>query len=328
MNTLLEVRNLHVDFIHLKKPLHAVSGVDFSVKEGETLGIVGESGCGKSATAKAIVGLLPPRMVHLQGEVLYGGNNLLTFSEKQMQGVRGKEIGMIFQDPMTSLNPTLKIGTQIMEGYRKHHPQVSRQAALNYAIEMLELVGIPQPDSRIEEYPHTLSGGMRQRVMIAVALACKPKLLIADEPTTALDVTIQAQILSLMQEIQKKMKTSIILITHDLSVIAGFCDRVLVMYAGKIVESAPVEDLFYKPKHPYTQRLLQAIPKINLSKEEPLIPIEGNPPNLMQIRPGCAFSPRCPYAAPSCQKDPIPLLAVQPEHYSRCKLYHPGESHD
>jgi oligopeptide transport system ATP-binding protein len=328
MKTLLEVQDLHVSFLNHGQPLQAVSGVDFIVREGETLGIVGESGCGKSATAKALVKLFPSHNTSFQGQVLYEGQNLLLFTERQMQNIRGKEIGMIFQDPMTSLNPTLKIGTQIIEGYRRHHPDVSYSMALSYAIEMLELVGIPQASQRIHEYPHTLSGGMRQRVMIALALACKPKLLIADEPTTALDVTIQAQILSLMKTIQQKTQTSIILITHDLSVIAGFCDRVIVMYAGKIVETALVEDLFYRPKHPYTQRLLQAIPKINLPKDQPLIPIEGSPPNLTSSIEGCSFYPRCPHAMNICPQKQIHLVQVSAEHHSRCWLHKVGAAHE
>ncbi len=318
MKPLLDIKNLHVSFLSHGQMLHAVSGIDFSLYEGETLGIVGESGCGKSATAKAITRLLPLAASKLSGEIWYEGEDLLSFPEKKMQSIRGKEIGMIFQDPMTSLNPTLKIGTQILEGYRKHHPHISYGEALDYTIHMLELVGIAQPAERIHCYPHTLSGGMRQRVMIAIALACKPKILIADEPTTALDVTIQAQILQLMKDVQLKMQTSIILITHDLSVIAGLCDRVLVMYAGKVVENATVEDLFYRPQHPYTQRLLQAIPKINLSPDDPLIPIEGVPPNLTESIEGCAFYPRCPSAMKICRQKQVPLLQIEEKHFSRC----------
>ena len=321
MNKILEVNDLKVTFPSHGKKICAVSGVDFSLYEGETLGIVGESGCGKSATAKAITKLLPPHTACISGEVLYGDKNLLTYSENQMQRVRGKEIGMIFQDPMTSLNPTLRIGTQIIEGYKRHHPEISRAKSIDYAIEMLELVGIPQAASRVFEYPHTLSGGMRQRVMIAIALACRPKILIADEPTTALDVTIQAQILKLMKDIQAKTGTSILLITHDLSVIAGFCDRVIVMYAGKVVETGTAEDIFYRPKHPYTARLLQAIPKINLKSTEPLVSIEGMPPHVTDRSQGCSFVTRCPSAMKICLQKIPAETTISPGHFSSCWLH-------
>ncbi|HSX12496.1 MAG TPA: ABC transporter ATP-binding protein, partial [Rhabdochlamydiaceae bacterium] len=286
--TLLKVSNLQVSFRLHKRLLKAVRGVSFTLNEGEILGIVGESGSGKSAMAKALVKLLPNSAL-ISGEVLFQGEDLIPWTEKQMQKVRGKQIATIFQDPITSLNPTLKIGTQIMEGYLRHHRHISRKEAKNYAIELLELVGIPHPEERIEEYPHTLSGGMRQRVMIALALASKPKILIADEPTTALDVTIQAQILDLMKKITEKTGTSIILITHDMSVVAGFCDRVMVMYAGKIVETAPVMPLFEVPRHPYTKRLLESIPRLDMPRDKPLLPIEGSPPDLSREMTGCAF---------------------------------------
>jgi oligopeptide/dipeptide ABC transporter ATP-binding protein len=320
MTPLLEVDNLHIEYSTHGQKLYAVSGVNFTLQKGEILGIVGESGCGKSATAKAISRLLPKHNSRYSGRVLYEGKNLLSLNEKEMQRIRGKEIGMIFQDPMTSLNPTSRIGTQIIEGYKKHHPLVSPQEALDYAVELLELVGIPQASTRINEYPHTLSGGMRQRVMMALALACKPKILIADEPTTALDVTIQAQILSLIKDIQKKTDTSIILITHDLSVIAGFCDRVLVMYAGKVVESGSVDNLFYQPQHPYTQKLLQALPKINRPPGEPLLSIEGQPPQLKKQPSSCCFAPRCPYAMKICTQKLAPLHIDANGHEVRCWL--------
>lgn len=321
MNKLLDVKDLKVVFSSHGKKICAVSGVDFSLYQGETLGIVGESGCGKSATAKAITKLLPPYTSSISGEVLYNDKNLLEYSENQMQRVRGKEIGMIFQDPMTSLNPTQRIGTQIIEGYQRHHPEISKAKSLEYAIEMLELVGIPQPASRVFEYPHTLSGGMRQRVMIAIALACRPKILIADEPTTALDVTIQAQILTLMKDIQAKTGTSILLITHDLSVIAGFCDRVIVMYAGKVVETGSAQDIFYRPQHPYTTRLLQAMPKINLPSTEPLVSIEGMPPHVTDISQGCSFAARCPSAMKICLQKQPSLTTISPGHTSSCWLH-------
>ncbi|MCX6988403.1 MAG: ABC transporter ATP-binding protein [Chlamydiae bacterium] len=325
MTPLLSIENLQITFSSHGKKIHAVSGVDFSLCKGETLGIVGESGCGKSATAKAIMCLLPPHSTSLAGKIEYQGQNLLTLPEKQMQAMRGKEIGMIFQDPMTSLNPTLKIGIQIIEGYRKHHPEVSFAAAFDYAIEMLHLVGISDPAARALEYPHTLSGGMRQRVMIAIALACKPQILIADEPTTSLDVTIQAQILHLLKEIQKKTATSLILITHDLSVIAGICDRVIVMYAGKIVESAPVNDLFYTPQHPYTQKLIQAIPSISRPRNAPLFSIEGHPPQLYARPAGCSFAPRCDVAMKICMQKTAPTVDISPGHYSCCWLHRKRE---
>lgn len=320
---LLKIKNLNISFLTQRQKLHAVRNVEFELYPGETLGIVGESGSGKSATAKALVQLIPRHYVDLSGEIWYGTQNLVALSEKQMQKVRGKEIGMIFQDPMTSLNPTMKIGKQIVEGYLRHYPKVSWKSAWIYAIDMLHLVGIPNPEERMDDYPHTLSGGMRQRVMIAIALACKPKLILADEPTTALDVTIQAQILDLMKEIQCKTQIGIVLITHDLSVIAKCCDRVLVMYAGQIVESATVDQLFASPQHPYTQRLLQAIPRLDKCKTEPLIPIEGTPPNLSLPLPGCGFCARCPSAMRICLEQSPPLLHLGEEHYSACFKHDP-----
>jgi oligopeptide transport system ATP-binding protein len=315
---MMHVNHLNVTFKSHGKKLRAVRDVSFSIQDGETVGIVGESGCGKSVTAKALVQLLPRHLTTVEGTIAYNGKNLLDLSEKQMQRVRGKEIGMIFQDPMTSLNPTMKIGDQIIEGYLRHHPHLSKKEAQAEAIEMLKLVNIPQPEQRAEQYPHSLSGGMRQRAMIALALASKPKLLIADEPTTALDVTIQAQILELMREIQQKMKMSILLITHDMSVIAGFCDRVLVMYGGKIVESATVHDLFAHPQHPYTQNLLKAIPRLDWNRDHPLVPIEGRPPDLDALPTGCAFCKRCSVVMPQCENEQPPLFSLSPNHHSSC----------
>ncbi len=321
MKKILEIRNLHVKFHTLGELLHAVRGVDFCLYEGETLGIVGESGCGKSATAKALVQLNSRYNCECSGEVLYQEENLLSFSEKKMQSVRGKEIGMIFQDPMTSLNPTAKIGWQIMEGYLRHFPTTPRSEGRAIAIETLKQVGIPHPEERFHTYPHTLSGGMRQRAMIALALACKPKILLADEPTTALDVTIQAQILDLLLEIQKETKATLLLITHDLSVIAKMCDRVMVMYAGQIVECATVDQLFSSPQHPYTQRLLSAIPRLNQPKERPLIPIEGAPPNLTHPLKYCGFCARCPDAMKICTLGQPPLFEVATNHTCACYKY-------
>ena len=323
MKKLLEVRDLHVKFRSQDGFLHAVRGIDFSLFEGETLGIVGESGCGKSATAKALMQLNPRHTSTLEGEIFYQDTNLLSFSEKKMQSIRGKEIGMIFQDPMTSLNPTTKVGRQIMEGYLRHFPGTPQDRARQIALDTLHKVGIPHPEERFESYPHTLSGGMRQRAMIALALSCEPKILLADEPTTALDVTIQAQILDLLQTIQRQTRTSILLITHDMSVIAKMCDRVLVMYAGQIVECAPIDQLFSSPQHPYTQRLLSAIPRLNQAKDHPLIPIEGTPPNLSHPLKGCGFCARCSEAMNVCAKHVPPLFTINSEHFSACFKHDP-----
>jgi oligopeptide transport system ATP-binding protein len=318
MTNLLTVKDLEVTFSLQERKIYAVRNISFFLKEGERLGIVGESGCGKSATAKALIKLLPSYSCSISGEIWFKEKNLLLLPEKKMQEIRGKEIGMIFQDPMTSLNPTLKIGKQIAEGYRRHFPKVTQEQALAATLEMLELVGISQTKEVADAYPHTLSGGMRQRAMIALALIAKPKLLLADEPTTSLDVTIQAQILDLMRTVQQKTQTSIILITHDLSVVAGFCDRVLVMYAGKIVEDAPVEKLFSNPQHPYTQKLLKSIPRLNMHKDEPLIPIEGKPPNLFALPKGCAFWNRCQDAMKICQKEEPQVFSREQDHTACC----------
>lgn len=315
---MLSVRDLHVSFKVQKQLLQAVRGVSFDVYEQEMIGIVGESGCGKSATAKALLQLLPKHSSVISGEVLYNNTNLLDLNENQMQTVRGKEIGVIFQDPMTSLNPTMKIGDQIIEGYLLHQKGTKHREARAYAIRLLELVGIPQAVSRINEYPHTLSGGMRQRVMIALALAAKPKIIIADEPTTALDVTIQAQILELMHEIKQKTGTSFILITHDMSVVAGYCDRVMVMYAGKVIEKAHVGALFSTPSHPYTKGLLQSIPRLDMAKDSPLIPIEGSPPDLTEKITGCAFCNRCNEQLPICNIETPKLEEHRKEHKIAC----------
>ncbi len=323
MKKLLDVRNLNVKFRTLGGLLHAVRGIDFYMHEGETLGIVGESGCGKSATAKALIQLNPRYSTEFTGEILYRDENLLSFSERKMQSVRGKEIGMIFQDPMTSLNPTLRVGRQVMEGYLRHFPKTPQKTARRIALDTLAKVGIPHPEERFEAYPHTLSGGMRQRAMIALALACQPKILLADEPTTALDVTIQAQILDLLKQIQQETGTSILLITHDMSVVAKMCDRVIVMYAGQIVECASVDEIFASPQHPYTQRLLSAIPRLNQLKDHPLIPIEGTPPNLSHPLKGCGFCARCPDAMNICANNQPILFEPKPGHFSACFKHDP-----
>jgi len=318
---LLSVSDLNVSFRTQGSLLHAVRGIQYQVQKEETIGIVGESGSGKSAAAKALVQLLPSHNAIVKGTISYKGQNLLDFSEREMQRIRGKEIGMIFQDPMTSLNPTMKIGDQIMEGIRRHFPESSRRGAYKQTLDMLEKVGIPSPEERFNAYPHTLSGGLRQRTMIALALVCNPELLVADEVTTALDVTIQAQILDLLQQIKTEMKMSVILITHDMSVVAHFCDRVLVMYAGKIVEDAPVDILFARPQHPYTRRLLQAIPRLDIPKRNRLLSIEGMPPNLSTSIPGCGFCARCDSAMQICATESPPLIEVAKDHYAACYLY-------
>lgn len=299
MDYILDVKDLHVSFDTYAGEIKAVRGVNFYLKRGETLAIVGESGSGKSVTSKSIMRLIPnPPGRIVKGEVLFTGKDLVKLSEKEMQSIRGSEISMIFQDPMTSLNPTMTIGKQIVEGLVKHQ-RLRKSEAKQRALGLLKLVGIPNPEIRGNQYPHQFSGGMRQRVVIAVALACNPKVLIADEPTTALDVTIQAQILDLMRDLQKKMDTAIIIITHDLGVVANIAQRVAVMYAGIIIETGTVDEVFYQPKHPYTWGLLASMPKLDTKKGE-LLAIAGTPPDLVSPPLGCPFAPRCPYAMEIC----------------------------
>ncbi|HJF32669.1 MAG TPA: ABC transporter ATP-binding protein [Sporosarcina psychrophila] len=300
MKKILEIKDLAVSFETYGKDVQAVRGVSFELNEKETLAIVGESGSGKSVTAYSIMGLIPtPPGKYVSGSILFNGEDLIQKSEKQMQNVRGKEISMIFQDPMTSINPTMIVGKQIAEGLIKHQKMTKKDANLR-SLELLKLVGIPNPEKRINQYPHQYSGGMRQRAMIAIALACNPKILIADEPTTALDVTIQAQILELMRDLQQKIGTAIILITHDLGVVANTASRVAVMYGGKIVETGTVDEIFYNPKHPYTWGLLGSMPKLDSRKEE-LQVIPGSPPDLADPPKGCPFVTRCPYAMKVCK---------------------------
>ena len=323
MNSLLEVKDLVIDFRTYGGFVRAVRGVSFSVKQGQTVGIVGESGCGKSVTAKSIMKLLPqPPAIYRSGSIVFQGKDLFSASEREMERIRGRDISMIFQDPMTSLNPSAKVGNQIMEVILKHQ-KMSRKDAFERAKQMLVKVGIPQAEKRMKQYPFEFSGGMRQRAMIAMALACKPKLIIADEPTTALDVTIQAQILELMKEIQEESNTSIILITHDLGVVAEMCDYVVVMYAGKIVETGTVQEIFRNPVHPYTQGLLNSVPRLDMDRTVPLVPIIGSPPDLFAPPRGCSFYSRCSRAMRICKDyDPEPEK-VGENRTSACWLNHP-----
>jgi oligopeptide transport system ATP-binding protein len=322
MEKIVEVKNLELSFHTFAGEVKAIQGVNFEVFKGETLAIVGESGSGKSVTTKSIMRLLPKSSTeYKKGEILFGGKDLLKISEKEMQKVRGKDISMIFQDPMTSLNPTMTIGKQIMEPLLKHQ-KLSKSDAWKKSIELLTLVGMPQPDMRMKQYPHQFSGGQRQRIVIAVALACNPKLLIADEPTTALDVTIQAQILELMKDLQKKIDTSIIFITHDLGVVANVADRVAVMYGGRIVEVGTVDEIFYNPQHPYTWGLLSSMPSLDAS-EEKLYAIPGTPPDLLDPPKGDAFALRSEYAMKIDMEQVPPLFKVSDTHYAATWLLHP-----
>ncbi|KOS29780.1 peptide ABC transporter ATP-binding protein [Bacillus anthracis] len=323
MKTLLEVKDLQVFFFHRHSgEVEAVRGVTFGLKKGETFGIVGESGCGKSVTSKALMGLIPNPPGRIKnGEIVFEGRDLTKLTEKEMQQVRGKDIAMIFQDPMTSLNPVMTVGKQIVEGLLIHQG-LSKADACNVALELFDLVGIPKPEARLKQYPHELSGGMRQRVVIAMAFACNPNLFIADEPTTALDVTIQAQILELMKNIQKKMEIAIIFITHDLGVVANIADRVVVMYGGQVVEKGTVEDIFYNPKHPYTWGFFASLPSFDGSDQEELYAIPGTPPDLLKPPKGDAFAPRNPQALKiDFEMDP-PLFKVSDTHYAATWLLH------
>ncbi|GLX70114.1 ABC transporter ATP-binding protein [Paenibacillus glycanilyticus] len=324
MERLLEVNDLRVNFKVRGGTVQAVRGVNFHINKGEAVAIVGESGCGKSVTAQTLMRLIPSPPAMTSGSIMFKGQEILSKTPKEMENIRGKEMGMIFQDPMTSLNPTLSIGRQITEGLVKHQG-MSSSAARSRAIEMLNLVGIPNPAARFNQYPHEFSGGMRQRAMIAIALACNPSLLIADEPTTALDVTIQAQILRVMKDLQERMGTSIILITHDLGVVADICDRVIVMYAGKVVESGTKWEIFKNPKHPYTKGLLRSVPRLDQRKDEPLIPIFGTPPDLIKPPAGCSFCARCDEAMRVCVDNDPELLPVDgnESHTSACWMAHP-----
>jgi oligopeptide transport system ATP-binding protein len=322
MNRLIEINDLEVGFKTYGGEVQAVRGISFYIEKGECIAVVGESGCGKSVTAKALLKLIPePPGSIKNGSILFEGKDIISYSKRQMQQIRGAEVSMIFQDPMTSLNPTMIIERQIGEVIAKHQ-KANRKQVYDRVIEIMKLVGIPNPERRVKQYPHEFSGGMRQRVMIAIAMACNPKLLIADEPTTALDVTIQAQILELMKELQKKLSTSIMLITHDLGVVANMAQRVLVFYAGKIVESGDVDEIFNNPKHPYTIGLLKSMPALGISNKEMLTTIEGTPPDLFKPPEGCSFMPRCEKAMRICKLAEPPMLDINVGHQAACWQNH------
>lgn len=320
MSVLLEVKNLKTQFKTDDGEFFAVDDISFKLEKGKTLGIVGESGCGKSVTSLSVMRLIPtPPGKIASGEIIFNGKNLLTLSEEEMRKIRGNDIAMIFQEPMTSLNPVFTIGNQISEAIELHQKGLSRQQVRTKTIEMLRLVGIPEAEKRVDEYPHQLSGGMRQRVMIAMALSCNPQLLIADEPTTALDVTIQAQILDLIRKLQREFNASMILITHDLGVVAETCDDVAVMYAGKIVEYGSVEDIFYRPKHQYTKGLLNSIPHFETGhRRERLETIKGLVPSMFNLPQGCRFSERCSAVQEDCKRAQPELKPFGGKHYAAC----------
>jgi len=318
MTTVLSVKDLVTRFKTREGIVHAVNGVSFDLDEGETLGVVGESGCGKSVTMLTLLRLIPqPPGEIVNGQALFMDRDLLAMPPEEIRSVRGAQIGMVFQDPMTSLNPVLTIGKQLMEPLILHQDMDRRQAQ-DRAIELLRLVGIPSAETRLEDYPHQFSGGMRQRVMIAMALACSPEILIADEPTTALDVTIQAQIIDLVKRLRQTLSMSIIWITHDLGIVAGLAQRVMVMYAGFIIERAPVKDIYADPQHPYTQGLLGSLPRVDQRRADRLVNIEGLPPDMLTAPKGCPFAPRCPYAYDRCRAENPPLQAVEVGHEVAC----------
>ena len=323
MEEILKIENLHVSFDSYAGEVHAVRGVSLEVHKGEVLAIVGESGCGKSVTAQTIMKLnpMPPARIK-EGSITLCGKDIVAASEKEMQGIRGQMVSMIFQDPMTCMNPTMRVGKQLTETLVKKG-KISRKDAEKEAVRLLKMVQIPNAEERAKQYPHEFSGGMRQRAMIAMALACNPQLLIADEPTTALDVTIQAQIMQLMGKIREETKTAIILITHDLGVVANLADQVAVMYAGKVVEKGTVRDIFYKSAHPYTKALLKSLPTIDTKKEEELISIPGTPPDLYAPPQGCGFASRCEHCMKICQANQPPVFELGEGHTASCWRPHP-----
>jgi peptide/nickel transport system ATP-binding protein len=318
---LLRVEDLRVEFRTEDGVVHAVDGVTYEVGAGRTLGIVGESGSGKTVSSLTTLGLTRAQGAHVSGRILFEGKDLVALSDREMRAIRGNDIAMIFQDPLSSLHPFFKVGAQLIEAVRVHQ-DVSKKQARARAIELLGLVGIPDPSRRVEEYPHEFSGGMRQRAMIAMALANEPKLLIADEPTTALDVTVQAQILALLQRLQRELGMAIVMITHDLGVVAEMADDIAVMYAGRVVETASAKLLFAGPEHPYTWGLLKSIPSLSGTRKEQLVPIEGTPPSLINLPSGCHFHPRCPYSQPEHERiDPkLEPVAGEPDHQVACLL--------
>ena len=324
MADVLKIENLHVSYDTNAGELHAVRGVSLHVGEGEVLAIVGESGCGKSVTAQTIMKLnpMPPARIK-EGSIDLCGEDIVAANDKKMQDIRCRLVSMIFQDPMTCLNPTMKVGKQLTEAICQHR-KLSKDEAKKEAVRLLEMVQIPNAAERAEQYPHEFSGGMRQRAMIAMAMSCEPKLLIADEPTTALDVTIQAQIMQLMAKVREETGTAIILITHDLGVVANLADRVAVMYAGKIVETGTAEDIFYRPKHPYTQALLKSLPTVETSREEKLVSIAGTPPDLFMPPKGCEFASRCEHCMKVCKKHVPPTYEVGAGHKAACWRLHPA----
>ena len=318
MTPLLEVRNLKTYLSTSQGLVKAVDGVSYHVAAGETVALVGESGCGKTMSALSIMRLVPkPQGSIVDGEIRFQGKNLLTLDDEEMRRIRGQEIAMIFQEPMTSLNPVLTIGRQITETLEAHD-SVSQDEAKKRALHLLQLVGIPDPQRRFSDYPHQLSGGMRQRVMIAIALSCKPKLILADEPTTALDVTIQAQILELMRDLSDKFGVAMMIITHNLGVVARYADRVYVMYAGKIIESASAKEIYQNPRHPYTLGLLRSVPRLDQPRKAKLDPIEGQPPDLWNLPGGCSFRPRCKFCIERCAQEVPPLREIGHDHQSAC----------
>lgn len=326
MENILEVKNVKTSFFTHLGEVQAVRGASFTMKKGDILGIVGESGSGKSVTALSVMRLIEEPGKIKEGQIIFDGNDITNLNERQMSDIRGNEIAMIFQDPMTSLNPVYSIRNQMVEVIRRHQ-NISNKDAIKKAINMLHLVGIPEPEQRIKAYPHQFSGGMRQRAMIATALSCSPKLLIADEPTTALDVTIQAQILDIMRNIKSQLNTSIILITHDLGVIAEICTNIIVMYGGMIMEKGSVDDIFYDPQNPYTVGLHKSVPKMNASHKDRLIPIDGSPPDLLSPPAGCPFSTRCPNVMEICLEKMPPMFNLNDNHSSACWLLHQDAPH-
>ena len=319
----LQVKGLKTYYYTEEGVVPAVDGLDFEVEPGETFAIVGESGCGKSVTSLSILRLIPsPPGKIIDGEIIYHGQDLVKKSEREMRSIRGNDISMIFQEPMTSLNPVFTVGQQIGESFR-FHQQMGKAEMLKKSIEMLRLVGIPEPEKRVRQYPHEFSGGMRQRVMIAIAFACDPKILICDEPTTALDVTIQGQILDIIKNLQKKNQTSVIMITHDLGVVANIAQKIAVMYSGIIVESGTCEDIFYRPRHPYTWALIRSVPRLDLRNKQELATIPGTPPDLLNPPVGCPFCTRCSYCMPICKEEMPEATEFGGEHKAACWLHHP-----